>query len=46
MGIWSYLLGGFSLGLQPYPLIDLSEIDDHIKSGKVLDKQQLCSDEM
>jgi len=36
----------FSLGLQPYPLIDAHEIGDYIKSGKVLDKPQLSSNEM
>ena len=36
----------FSLGLQPYPLIGPSEIGDYIKSGKILDKPQLSSDEM
>ena len=36
----------FSLGLQPYPMIGISEIGDYIKSGKVLDKPQLSSDEM
>ena len=34
------------IGLQPYPLIGPSEIGDYIKSGKVLDKPQLSSDEM
>ena len=36
----------FTLGLQPYPMIGISEIGDYIKSGKVLDKPQLSSDEM
>ena len=36
----------FALGLQPYPMIGISEIGDYIKSGEVLDKPQLSSDEM
>ncbi|XP_065900153.1 fibroblast growth factor receptor 1-A-like [Dysidea avara] len=36
----------FTLGLQPYPSVDASEMTTYLKSGKVLDKPPLSSDEM
>ena len=45
--IRSDLLGNFfSLGLQPYPSVDPSEMSSYLKSRKVLDKPSLSSDEM
>ena len=36
----------FSLGLQPYPSLDPTEICDYLKNRKVLDKPSLSSEEM
>ena len=36
----------FSLGLQPYPAVEPHEMADYLKSGKILDKPSLCSNEM
>ena len=36
----------FSLGLQPYPSVDPSEMSSYLKSRRVLDKPSLSSDEM
>ncbi|XP_065899296.1 tyrosine-protein kinase receptor UFO-like isoform X2 [Dysidea avara] len=36
----------FTLGLQPYPTVDPHEMADYLKTGKVLEKPSLSSDEM
>ncbi|XP_065899293.1 uncharacterized protein [Dysidea avara] len=36
----------FTLGLQPYPSVDPHEMTDYLKTGKVLEKPSLSSEEM
>ncbi|XP_065899288.1 uncharacterized protein [Dysidea avara] len=36
----------FTLGLQPYPTVDPHEMADYLKTGKMLEKPSLSSDEM
>ena len=36
----------FTLGLQPYPSVDASEMAAYLKSGNILDKPPFSSDEM
>ena len=36
----------FTLGLQPYPSVDEYDMANYLKSGKILDKPVLSSNEM
>ncbi|XP_065899286.1 tyrosine-protein kinase receptor TYRO3-like isoform X3 [Dysidea avara] len=47
--VWSFGVTcweAFTLGLQPYPSVDPHEMTDYLKTGKVLEKPSLSSEEM
>ncbi|XP_065919836.1 tyrosine-protein kinase receptor TYRO3-like isoform X4 [Dysidea avara] len=47
--VWSYGITCweiFSLGLEPYPSVDVLQMANYLKGGGTLDQPPLCSDEM